>query len=121
MPSPSHAATPIPYDRAAASNDATVLGVIGIVRGDDAEARRYFESSLADARLAGLTDQTIATLVNLGMLHMHQRRYDDADRRFAEARELATTIGEMGMLITVELEIAKLRLHQHRHAEARAW
>ena len=51
---------------------------------------------------------------------MHQRRYDDADRHFAEARDLAETIGEMGMLITVQLEIAKLRLHQQRHAEARA-
>ena len=99
---------------------ASNLGVIASVRGDDAEARRYFESGLADARLAGLADQTIATLVNLGLLHMHQRRYDDADRRFAEARELAEMIGEMGMLITVELEIAKLRLHQQRHADARA-
>ena len=86
---------------------ASNLGVIASVRGDDAEARRYFESGLAHARLASLADQTIAALVNLGLLHMHQRRYADADRSFGEARELAETIGEMGMLITVQLEIAE--------------
>jgi putative nucleotidyltransferase with HDIG domain len=102
-----------------AAMTASNLGVIASVRGDDAEARSYFEAGLADARLAGLADQVIATLVNLGLLHMCQRRYDDADRRFAEARELAEVIGEMGMLITVELDVAKLRIHQRRYDEAR--
>jgi hypothetical protein len=57
----------------------------------------------------------VAALVNLGLLHMHLARHDDADRAFAEARELAEVIGDMGMRITVELDIAKLRLRQRRH------
>jgi len=115
-----HQSAHVAGESALAAMTASNLGVIASVRGDDAEARRYHESGLAHARLANLADQTIAALVNLGLLHMHQRRYADADRCFGEARELAETIGEMGMLITIQLEIAKLRLHQERHTEARA-
>src|SRR5947209_6010165 len=45
-----------------AAMTASNLGVIASVRGNDAEARRYFETGLANARLAALPDQTIATL-----------------------------------------------------------
>jgi len=102
-----------------AAMTASNLGVIASVRGDDVEARRYFEVGLTAARSAGLADQAIAALVNLGLLHMHLRRYGDADRAFAEAHELAQVIGEMGMLITVELDVAKLRVRQGRNDEAR--
>jgi putative nucleotidyltransferase with HDIG domain len=93
--------------------------VIASVRGDDGEAQRQFEQGLAEARLAAMPEQAIATLVNLGLLHMHQGRYGEADRRFAEAREVAQVIGETGMLITIELDVAKLRVRQQRPAEAR--
>jgi putative nucleotidyltransferase with HDIG domain len=98
---------------------ASNLGVIASVRGDDVHARRHFESGLAAARQAGLADQAIAALVNLGLLHMQLRRLDAAERALLEARSLAEVIGEMGMLITVELDIAKLRIRQDRHVEAR--
>lgn len=102
-----------------AAMTASNIGVIATVRGDDEVARRYFEAGLADARSAGLTDQAIAALVNLGLLHMHLRRYDAADRAFAEARELAQVIGDTGVLITVELDVAKLRLRQLHYHDAR--
>jgi putative nucleotidyltransferase with HDIG domain len=103
-----------------AAMTASNIGVIASVRGDDGAARWYFESALRDARAGGLADQAVAALVNLGLLHTHLGRYDNADRAFVEARELAEVIGDMGMLITVELDFAKLRLRQERHAEARA-
>jgi len=81
-----------------AAMTASNIGVIATVRGDDGAARLYFEAALRDARTGGLADQAVAALVNLGLLHMHQRRYDDADRRFAEARELAEMIGESNVL-----------------------
>ena len=103
-----------------AAMTASNIGVIATVRGDDGAARLYFEAALRDARAGGLADQAVAALVNLGLLHMHLARHDDADRAFAEARDLAEVIGDMGMRITVELDIAKLRLRQRRHEEARS-
>ncbi|HKP14981.1 MAG TPA: HD domain-containing phosphohydrolase [Gemmatimonadaceae bacterium] len=102
-----------------AAMTASNIGVIATVRGDDGVARLYFEAALRDARAGGLADQAVAALVNLGLLHMHLARYDDADRAFTEARELAELIGDIGMRITVELDLAKLRLRQERHDEAR--
>jgi putative nucleotidyltransferase with HDIG domain len=91
-----------------AAMTASNIGVIATVRGDD-----------IDARAGGLADQAVVALVNLGLLHMHLRRHDEADRAFAEAREFAEFIGDMGMLITIDLDVAKLRLRQGRHDEGR--
>ena len=102
-----------------AAMTASNIGVIASVRGDEVAAQLYFEAALRDARAGGLADQAVAALVNLGLLHMHLARHDEADRAFAEARELAEVIGDMGMLITVELDLAKLRLRQRRHGDAR--
>jgi putative nucleotidyltransferase with HDIG domain len=102
-----------------AAMTASNIGVIATVRGDDVVARRYFEAGLADARAGGLADQAVVALVNLGLLHMHLRRHDEADRAFLEAREVAEFIGDLGMLVTIDLDIAKLRLRQQRRDEAR--
>jgi putative nucleotidyltransferase with HDIG domain len=102
-----------------AAMTAANIGVIATVRGDDVAARRYFEAGLADARAGGLADQAVVALVNLGLLHMHLRRHDEADRAFMEAREFAEFIGDLGMLVTIDLDVAKLRLRQQRHDEAR--
>jgi putative nucleotidyltransferase with HDIG domain len=102
-----------------AAMTASNIGVIATVRGDDVVARRYFEAGLRDARAGGLADQAVVALVNLGLLHMHLRRLDEADHAFAEAREFAEFIGDTGMLITIDLDVAKLRLRQGRHDEAR--
>ena len=102
-----------------AAMTASNIGVIATVRGDDVMARRYFETGLADARAGGLNDQAIAALVNLGLLHMHLHRHDESERAFTEARDLAHAIGDVGMFITIELDLAKLRLRQHRREEAR--
>ncbi|MFL5618527.1 MAG: HD domain-containing phosphohydrolase [Gemmatimonadaceae bacterium] len=102
-----------------AAMTASNIGVIATVRGDDVVARRYFEAGLSDARAGGLADQAVVALVNLGLLHMHLRRLDEADRAFVEAREFAEFIGDLGMLVTIDLDVARLRLRQQRHDEAR--
>jgi len=102
-----------------ATMTASNLGVIATVRGDDGEARRQFESALADARRAGLADQAIGILINLGLLHMQLGRLDAAESSLAEANELATVLGDTGMLITIELDVAKLRIYQKCPADAR--
>jgi putative nucleotidyltransferase with HDIG domain len=103
-----------------ASMTASNLGVIAHVRGEEEEARQNYESSLGDARGAGLADQAIAALCNLGQLSTQSTHLDAADRHLAEARELCTVIGDRNMLITVELLIARLRIKQGDHAGARA-
>jgi putative nucleotidyltransferase with HDIG domain len=88
------------------------LGVIANVRGEERKAREYYESSLTHARSAGRADQAITALCNLGQLNTQSGRLDMANRHLAEARELATVIGDRSMLITIELHIAKLRIKQ---------
>jgi putative nucleotidyltransferase with HDIG domain len=95
------------------------LGVIAHVRGEEREAREFYEWSLSDARTAGRADQAIAALSNLGQLNTQTGRFDDADRHLAEAREVTTVIGDRGMLLSLELHIAKLRIKQGDHGGAK--
>ena len=103
-----------------AAMTASNLGVIATVRGDDAEALRYYESGLKDARGAGLVDEVIIALVNLGQLHTHGRRYDDAERVFTEALEISKLVGDLSRTMRIELHIATLRIRQERREDARA-
>jgi len=95
------------------------LGVIANVRGEERQARVYYESSLSHARSAGRADQAIAALCNLGQLNTQSGHLDAANRHLTEARELATVIGDRSMLITIELHVAKLRIKQGDLAAAR--
>ena len=96
------------------------LGIIANVRGEEREARQYYESSLAHARSAGRADQAIAALCNLGQLDTQSGHLDVANRHLREAHELATVIGDRSSLITIELHIAKLRIRQGDLAGARS-
>lgn len=107
-------------DARLAAMTASNLGIIATVRGDDADALRYYESGLRDARGAGLVDETMIALVNLGQLHMQMSRFADAERSFAEAREIGTVIGDMGMLMRVELYFARLYLKHGEQINAKA-
>jgi putative nucleotidyltransferase with HDIG domain len=102
-----------------AAMTASNLGVIANVRGDEAEARSAYESSLIDSRSAGLADQAIAALCNLGGLDTRVGRFGDADRHLREARELSAVIGDRSMLVTIDVLIAKLRIRQGDHVGAR--
>ena len=96
------------------------LGIIANVRGEEREARQYYESSLAHARSAGRADQAIAALCNLGQLDTQSGHLDVANRHLREAHQLATVIGDRSSLITIELHIAKLRIRQGDLAGARS-
>ena len=98
---------------------ATNLGVIANVQGEVNEAADYYALSLADSRTAGLADEVIGTLVNIGLLNMQSDNLAIADRHLAEARELSTVLGDRSTLITIELHLAKLRIKQGNHADAR--
>ena len=103
-----------------ASMTASNLGVIATVRGDDRDALRYYESGLADARGAGLVDEAMNALVNLGLLHTHMSRFAEADHAFAEAKEIGAVVGDLSRLIRIELHLARLRIKQGERDAARA-
>ena len=107
-------------DARLAAMTASNLGVIATVRGDDGEALRYYETGLIDARGAGLVDESMIALVNLGQLHTHMSRFEEAGRSFSEAREIGTVIGDMGMLMRIELYFAKLHLKHGEQHQANA-
>src|SRR6478672_12027846 len=107
-------------DEAARGHAINNLGIIANVRGEEREARQYYESSLAHARSAGRADQAIAALCNLGQLDTQSGHLDVANRHLREAHELATVIGDRSSLITIEIHIAKLRIRQGDLAGARS-
>jgi putative nucleotidyltransferase with HDIG domain len=107
-------------DARMASITASNLGIIATVRGEDREALKYYETGLADARGAGLVDEAMNALVNLGLLHTHMSRFEEANRALAEARDLGAVVGDLSRLIRIELHVAKLRIKQGERDAARA-
>jgi putative nucleotidyltransferase with HDIG domain len=107
-------------DARMASITASNLGVIATVRGDDRDALKYYESGLADARGAGLVDEAMNALVNLGLLHTHMSRFEEANRAFVEAKDVGAVVGDLSRLIRIEIHVAKLRIKQGERDAARA-
>ena len=107
-------------DSRLAAMTALNLGVIATVRGDDPEALFFYESGLRDARSAGLVEISINALSNLGQLHLHMERFDEADRSFRDARDMCTILGDLSRLIQIDLHVSQLRLKQGEQEEARA-
>ena len=109
-------------DARLASMTGSNLGIIATVRGDDPDALKYYESGLSDARGAGLVDEAMNALVNLGQLHTHMSRFEEADRALGEAKEMCVVVGDLSRLMRIELHLAKLRIKQgEQHAARAAW
>jgi putative nucleotidyltransferase with HDIG domain len=107
-------------DAGLAAMTASNLGVIATVRGDDRDALKYYESGLNDARGAGLVDEAMNALVNLGLLHSHMSRFAEAERAFREAKDVGAVVGDLSRLIRIELHLARLRIKQGERDAARA-
>jgi putative nucleotidyltransferase with HDIG domain len=106
-------------DARLAAMTASNLGVIATVRGNDAEALAYYESGLIDARGAGLVDEVMTALINLGQLHTHMHRFVEADRAFSEVLGISQLMGDLAFSVKVEIHIAHLRVKEGKVAEAR--
>jgi putative nucleotidyltransferase with HDIG domain len=107
-------------DAGLAAMTALNLGVIATVRGNDRDALKYYETGLSDARGAGLVDEAMNALVNLGLLHTHMSRFVEADRAYSEAKEVGVIVGDLSRLIRIELHTARLRIKQGERDAARA-
>jgi tetratricopeptide (TPR) repeat protein len=95
------------------------LGMIASVRGEDVDALGYYEAGLSEARGAGLVDEVMKALINVGTLHMHMRRYDAAQNVLNEALSMSKVVGDLGLSVRIGIYLAELRLRQDRLAEAK--
>ncbi len=107
-------------DTQLSSKIASNLGVIATVRGDYVEALQYHTASLDEARRGALSDEALKALNNLGLLHTRMGRLDQADAAYGEALQIGTSLGDRSALITLQLNIARLRLRQADHGGAQA-
>ncbi|MGH3744273.1 MAG: tetratricopeptide repeat protein, partial [Mycobacteriales bacterium] len=86
---------PLTADDAETSCTASlVLGDIRRKQGDETAARTAFDEALAVAGEHGIDRVTGAALRELGLLDLFQGRLRDAERRFADALDLAERVGD---------------------------
>ena len=75
-------------------------GTCALERGDYARAREFLEESLARARAFG-SEQTVGDIsINLGLVALHERRYEDSVPLFAQSLETSL---EHGVRIDIPL------------------
>ncbi|MGZ8378140.1 MAG: diguanylate cyclase [Gemmatirosa sp.] len=105
-------------DAKLAAMTAQNLGVLANIRGDHDVARSHYEASLAEYRALGLLRDVCVALNNLGLLHTHQRRWEDAHRAFAEACDIADVAGDLSARILLDVNFAELWVARGEYAYA---
>ena len=94
------------------------LGVLANVRGDHEVARDHFEASLREYRSLGLTEDVSWALNNLGLLYFATKRWDDAERAFAEAIQISDLAGDVSTRIVLDVNRAELWITRGEFARA---
>ena len=107
-------------DAKLAATTAQNLGVLANIRGEYAVAQRHYEASLAEYRSLGLTEDVSYALNNLGLLHTATKRWDDAERAFAEAVQISDLAGDVRTRIVVNVNRAELWVARGDFARAQA-
>ncbi|HWJ44800.1 MAG TPA: tetratricopeptide repeat protein, partial [Gaiellaceae bacterium] len=70
------------------------LGIVGSIRGDWAVALERFEASRRTAEATGDDDGVARALNNMAIVHTKQERFDEAERMYERALELARKHGD---------------------------
>jgi diguanylate cyclase (GGDEF)-like protein len=96
------------------------LGVISMIRGDHEKALRYYRTSLAEFRTLGAPKEVLTALNNMGMLCTDLERWDDANRAFDEAVQIAEALGDIPSRILIEVNRAELAIGRGDFAGGRA-
>src|SRR5919198_3606300 len=91
------------------------LGVIANIRGELEQALWHYEASLADYRALGLAKYICITLNNLGMLYTRMERWETAERAYEEAIPLSKQIGDVGVRVLLEVNLAALWIARKEH------
>ena len=96
------------------------LAALAVVRGEFSAAVLLYEASLAESRLQK-NDATIGLVLGqLAPLYVDLRRWNDAERSFAEALQLATSHDDRPALLRLELARAEMAICRLNYERARA-
>ncbi len=95
------------------------LGVISAIRADHEKALRYYRTSLAEFRSLGAPKEVLLALNNMGILCTDLERWDDANRAFEEAVQIAEALGDIPARIMIEVNRAELAIARGDFVAAR--
>ncbi|HKG93331.1 MAG TPA: diguanylate cyclase [Gemmatimonadaceae bacterium] len=84
------------------------LGVLSNIRGDLEGAMHHYEASLAGYRSLGLARDVAGALNNLGMLYTDMQRWEEAERAYGEAVQIADVLGDLTALVLYQVNLAEM-------------
>jgi tetratricopeptide (TPR) repeat protein len=96
----------------------TNIGVIASVRGDHQQALRYFESSIREYRLLGMSRDVCIALNNVGLVQTRLGTWDEAEGSFRQALDIAATLGDADIATQLEINLAQAIFHRGDFAAA---
>ncbi|MGQ0539770.1 MAG: HD domain-containing phosphohydrolase, partial [Gemmatimonadaceae bacterium] len=96
------------------------LGIIANIRGDLAAAMEHYSQSLAAFRSADDEAGCAIAYHNLGMISSDRRRWDEAERYFAQSMELAIAQGDEHLRANCLLNRTEVLLARGDFGEARS-
>ncbi|MEO6446722.1 MAG: diguanylate cyclase [Gemmatimonadaceae bacterium] len=97
----------------------TNIGVIASVRGDHEQALRYFESSLREYRLLGMTRDVCIALNNVGLVHTVTENWEAAESEFREALQIAQSLDDVEVATQLETNLANVAIKRGDFQAAR--
>lgn len=90
----------------------TNIGVIASVRGDHQQALRYFESSIREYRLLGMSRDVCIALNNVGLVQTRLRTWEEAEASFRQALDIASALADAEIATQVEINLAQAIFHR---------
>jgi LuxR family maltose regulon positive regulatory protein len=99
-----------------------VQGVVQALLGEIDRARADFEAAVDAALAMGVAEEAYVAHAELALLAARQGAWSDAGRHAREARALVveTGLGEYSTSAIAHVAVARVALHEGRHADARA-
>lgn len=96
----------------------TNLGVVASVRGDHEQALRYFESSIREYRLLGMSRDVCIALNNVGLVQMRLQLWPESEESFRQALQLAQSLSDVEIGTQVEINLAQAMVKRGDYAGA---
>ena len=97
----------------------TNIGVIASVRGDHEQALLYFESSLREYRLLGMTRDVCIALNNVGLVHTATENWLEAEFSCREALQIAQSLNDVEVATQLETSLASVAIKRGDYQGAR--
>lgn len=106
-------------DRRLVAMTAQNRGIIATVRGEFSRALLHYRESLAAYRDQQLLREACWVLSNIGMVHTDLTQWEEAERAFAEAIELATQTADTATRVQIDVNVAELAIARADFQHAR--